>query len=228
MFVPRLVLVLRPTGQDESAASMQHMSSAQQFCTWTKYDLSYWTSLPTLQPPRSPRPKMSCAKVTENFITGRDISVIRMPKTEGIARSAADTPPAPADAPCPPPRPLADLTCARAQWTPQPAALPTSPLSPSFAMPPPRPLTMRNAGRAVELVLFSLPLQRSGCAQHGNPAATPVCAHRNSPPFPDLTRRATPARTFMTHASYAATHVDSHLSLVVSRCCPAEGMGGEE
>ena len=65
---------------------------------------------------------------------------------------------------------------------------------------------MRNAGRAVELVLFSLPLQRSGCAQHGNPAATPVCAHRNSPPFPDLTRRATPARTFMTHASYAATH----------------------
>ena len=126
-----------------------------------------------------------------------------------------------------PPRPLANVTCARAQWTPQPAALPTSPLSPSFAMPPPRRLTMRNAGRAVELVLFSLPLQRSGCAQHGNPAATPVCAHRNSPPFPDLTRRATPARTFMTHASYAATHVDSHLSVVVSRCCPAEGMGGE-
>ena len=133
-----------------------------------------------------------------------------MPKTEGIARLAADTPRAPANAPPPPPRPLADVTCARAQWTPQPAALPTSPLSPSFAMPPPRRLTMRNAGRAVELVLFSLPLQRSGCAQRGNPAATPVCAHRNSPPFPDLTRRATPARTFMTHASYAATHVDSH------------------
>ena len=97
-----------------------------------------------------------------------------MPKTEGFALSAADTPRPPADAPRAPPRPLADVTCARAQWTPQPAALPTSPLSPSFAMPPPRRLTMRNAGRAVELVLFSLPLQRSGCAQHGNPAATPV------------------------------------------------------
>ena len=136
-----------------------------------------------------------------------------MPKTEGIARLAGNAPPPPADAPPAPansPRPLADVTCARAQWTPQPAALPTSPLSPSFAMPPPRRLTMRNAGRAVELVLFSLPLQRSGCAQRGNPAAAAVCAHRNSPPFPDLMRRATPARTFMTHASYAATHVDLH------------------
>ena len=150
-----------------------------------------------------------------------------LPKTEGIAEPARQLPRWPANAPRAPPRPLADVTCARAQWTPQPAALPTSPLSPSFAMPPPRRLTMRNAGRAVKLVLFSLPLQRSGCAQRGNPAATPVCAHRNSPPFPDLTRRATPARTFMTHASYAATHVDSHLSVVVSRCCPAEGMGGE-
>ena len=35
--------------------------------TWTKYDLSYWTSLPTLQPPRSPRPNCS-AKVTENYV----------------------------------------------------------------------------------------------------------------------------------------------------------------
>ena len=72
-----------------------------------------------------------------------------MPKTEGIARFTGNTPRRSRQAARPPPRPLADVTCARAQWTPQPAALPTSPLSPSFAMPPPCRLTMRNAGQHV-------------------------------------------------------------------------------
>ena len=63
------------------------------------------------------------------------------------------------------------------------------------------------AGGAIAPRFYSSsPIVCSGCAQHANPAATAVCAHRGLPSSLH-TPRTTPACTFMTNASCATfTH----------------------